>query len=223
MRTSRIPAALLGLREHEKHERRRTIVDVGVRLFHERGYAETTLVDVADAAGVAPRTLANYFRTKRDIAMAVTDDVIESARERILERRPDEPASEALLGWVTDGDLARVVHNYAGALQVLPQIIIAVPALRAAVRVRQGLLENTLAAAYARDFAEPPDSIRARVMAVIALRGMFEVWESWYRRHALDPGFDPRVMLGLQAAYLKPALAAGLQAVATLPPAATLV
>jgi hypothetical protein len=59
--------------------------------------------------------------------------------------------------------------------------------------------------------------MRARVMATIAFRGMIEVWEAWYPRHAADVDFDPSSLVAIKADYLERALDAGMAAVGTLP------
>ena len=52
------------LRERRRRETSRHIAEVGLGLFEQQGYDETTMQAVAEAAGVAPRTLFHYFRTK---------------------------------------------------------------------------------------------------------------------------------------------------------------
>ena len=63
-----------------------TIVDVATRLFDEQGYNETTLVQIADAAEIAPSTFFNYFSSKVDVVFGLIDAIVESARARILGR-----------------------------------------------------------------------------------------------------------------------------------------
>jgi hypothetical protein len=73
------------------------------------------------------------------------------------------------------------------------------------------------AAAFARDLGESPKGLRAHVLGTIALRGILEVWNAWYERHAGDVDFDPSGTFELKADYLTRVLEAGEQAVATLP------
>jgi len=46
---------------------RNAIVAAAMRLFHEKGYAATTMEAVAEAAGVAKGSIYNYFRNKQDL------------------------------------------------------------------------------------------------------------------------------------------------------------
>lgn len=217
MGTSMGSTAPIGLRERKKQRTRQTIVETGIRLFAESGYAETTLVEIAAAADIAPSTFFNYFPSKLDIVFGLLDAIIESARERILDRGDNETATEAVLAWVT-GELAAVERPYSEAMRLTPRVIASDPELRSANRLRMALLEDVFAEAYARDFGESPESVHPRIMAAIVLRGMSEVWETWYEKHVADAEFEPAAVLALKAEYLEPALAAGLRAIASLPP-----
>src|SRR6516165_4841961 len=101
MATAEKPARV-GLRERKKQRTRQQIVDVATRLFAEKGYAETTLAEVADEAEVALSTIFNYFPGKPDIVFALLDSLIDSAQARVVERPEGETASHAVLAWVRD-------------------------------------------------------------------------------------------------------------------------
>ena len=51
-------------------ETRNRILDAALQLFRERGFAETTMRDVAAAAGVATGAAYYYYRSKEDLVMA---------------------------------------------------------------------------------------------------------------------------------------------------------
>jgi AcrR family transcriptional regulator len=205
-----------GLRERKKERTRRTIVEVGTRLFVEQGYSETTLAQIADSAEIAPSTFFNYFPSKVAIVFGLFDAILASAEECVLNRPLETPAMEALLSWITD-DLPAVEVPYSEALRSIPKIVASVPELRAEERLREALLEDMFAASFARDFGESADSLRPRVMAAIAFRGILEVWNSWYTQHASDLEFRVADVLSLKAEYLERALTAGLEAVRLLP------
>jgi TetR/AcrR family transcriptional regulator, regulator of mycofactocin system len=211
-----VTTAPVGLRERKKERTRKTIIDVAIRLFAEQGYSETTLVQVAEAAEIAPSTFFKYFPTKAHIVFGLTEAVLESARTRLLERPAGETADAAILGWVAN-DLPEVEAPYAEALRQIPRIIAANPDLQAEERLRLALLEDVFAAAFARDFDEPAEGVRARVMAAVSFRGIVEVWTAWYAQHFADVDFDVMQVLALKGEYLERLLAAGLAAVQTLP------
>ncbi len=88
------------LRERTRARRRATIERAAMRLFAEHGYDATTVADIAAAAEVSPRTVAIYFPTKLDLALASGDA---SARrlEAMLDKSGDgETVIELLIRFV---------------------------------------------------------------------------------------------------------------------------
>ena len=58
-------------RRLEPDARRQQILSVAVRLFGERGYADVSATDLAQAAGVARGLINHYFGTKKDLYLEV--------------------------------------------------------------------------------------------------------------------------------------------------------
>src|SRR3954454_21461909 len=77
-----------GLRERKKRETREALARAGLQLFVERGYDETTLAEIADAAGVSTRTIFAYFPGKEDILFSRIE-AMRDALIRALAERPD--------------------------------------------------------------------------------------------------------------------------------------
>lgn len=61
-------------------ETRERIVDAALRLFREKGFDETTMRDIAAAAGVATGAAYYYFRSKEELVMAFYLRTAEVAR-----------------------------------------------------------------------------------------------------------------------------------------------
>jgi AcrR family transcriptional regulator len=215
MATAEKPARV-GLRERKKQRTRQQIVDVATRLFAEKGYAETTLAEVAEEAEVALSTIFNYFPSKPDIVFALQDALIESARERIVDRPEAESAKDAVIAWVTE-TLPSVERPYTETIRRLSAIVPSNPELIAEERLRHALLEDAVATGFARDLGETPDGMRPRVLAAIAIGGMVDVWNEWYALHAGDADFDLVEVFELKADYIRRALEAGLAAIETFP------
>jgi AcrR family transcriptional regulator len=206
----------LGLRERKKRRTRQSIIDVALKLFAEQGYAETTLSEIAEAAEVSTSTFFNYFPAKDAIVFELTDQLATSARRRVAERPEDEPTAHAIVSWITE-DLAEIERPYTEVLRLIPAIVESHPDLIEGQRLRLNRVEDAFAEGFAREFGEPTHGMRSRVLSVIALQGIIDAWDAWYRHHFADPDFDLGALLALKADYVSRALEAGLIAVAALP------
>ena len=60
---------------------------MALELFAERGYDETTLAEIAEAADVAPRTIFAYFESKEDILLC-EEPASSTTLKRMLDERP---------------------------------------------------------------------------------------------------------------------------------------
>src|SRR5687768_12464455 len=78
------------LREQTRSVVRSLLARTAVELFAAKGYDDTTLDDVAAAAGVSRRTLFNYFRNKEDLALSGLAEHGELIAARFAERPADE-------------------------------------------------------------------------------------------------------------------------------------
>ena len=70
-------------REANKIKCRHDILKASRRLFKEKGYDDTMIDDVADAAGISKATLYNYFPNKESLLSGTLDDQIATIRQRI--------------------------------------------------------------------------------------------------------------------------------------------
>jgi AcrR family transcriptional regulator len=58
------------IREQTRAVVRSLLARTALELFAAKGYDNTTVEEVAAAAGVSRRTLFNYFRNKEDLALS---------------------------------------------------------------------------------------------------------------------------------------------------------
>ena len=66
-------------------ERRRQLLDTAIRVFAETGFHDTTMHQIAETAGVTKPVLYQHFASKRDLYLAVLEDVGERLRAAVLE------------------------------------------------------------------------------------------------------------------------------------------
>jgi len=80
-------------RERKKLETRQALEQAALRLFAERGYEQTTVEDIAEAADVAVRTFFRYFSSKQDVLFGdvVTDRVSRLRTELAGRPRTERP------------------------------------------------------------------------------------------------------------------------------------
>ncbi len=85
-------------RERKKLETRQALEQAALRLFGEKGYDQTTVEDIAEAADVAVRTFFRYFASKQDVLFGevVTDRIARLRTE--LAKRPltEEPLASVI-------------------------------------------------------------------------------------------------------------------------------
>ena len=84
------------LREQTRSVVRSLLARTALDLFAAKGYDNTTLEEVAAAAGVSRRTLFNYFRNKEDLALSGLSEQGDAIVARLAERPATEDAWTAL-------------------------------------------------------------------------------------------------------------------------------
>ena len=100
----RLPAAV----------RRRQLLDVAIEAFARRGFHATSMVDVADAAGVTKPVLYQHFTSKRALYLEALNDVGCRLRQSIEKATADAPTPhsqverglDAYFRFVSRGDAA---------------------------------------------------------------------------------------------------------------------
>src|SRR4029453_6737549 len=80
------------LRERKRTRTRLMIQTEALRLFAEKGYAQTTIEEIADAAAISPRTFFRYFPSKEDVVL--WDEYDPLALELLAARSVGEPLAE---------------------------------------------------------------------------------------------------------------------------------
>ena len=84
------------IREQTRAVVRSLLARTAMELFAARGYDNTTVDEVAAAAGVSRRTLFNYFRNKEDLALSGLSEQGELIAARFAEQPSDEDVWESL-------------------------------------------------------------------------------------------------------------------------------
>ena len=101
-----------GRRERHRTEIRERLFRSALRLFAERGYLETTVEDITEAADVGKGTFFNYFQTKEHVLATFGAERI-AAIERARERATKGPvlAGTQGIGDGPSGSIARKIPH----------------------------------------------------------------------------------------------------------------
>jgi AcrR family transcriptional regulator len=173
-----------GLRERKKRATRDALARAALELFVERGYDETTLAEIAEAAGVSTRTIFAYFPSKEDILFCTTEEM----RDALASALADRPAGTDALTALREFILASA-HEKTELDHKLGQVIAADATLSSHKRARIAEFQEVLAAAIADDLGVGPGDLRPKVAAA-SLTAAFEVLERQDRGHSGVPTHD---------------------------------
>jgi AcrR family transcriptional regulator len=186
------PAAQ-SLRERKKAQTRRSIQEHALRLILDQGYDNTTVEEIATAAGVSHMTFFRYFPTKESV---VESDDYDPLIARLIEERPPEEDALTALHHALSQGLAKIYEADKEALFVRTRLVLTTPALRARQWQNQHATEQLFTDALtARQPAA--DTLRTRVLAAASLAALTTALTMWVdgegSRHLptlVDEAFD---------------------------------
>ncbi|SHE77256.1 TetR/AcrR family transcriptional regulator [Streptoalloteichus hindustanus] len=155
-----------GLRERKKRRTREHISGVATRLFHERGFDQVTVAEVAEAANVSRMTVFNYFPRKEDLYLDRYEEIWDRYLDAIRRRGQGESVFDAVHRMLVDlterGDPLSAVFE---GVHEFWAVVTESEALRARVRERREEMETVLAEAIARETGRPAHDPTARLAA----------------------------------------------------------
>lgn len=182
--TAKVP-----LREKHATETRQRIVAEAMSLFVARGYASTTVDEIAEAADVSPRTFFRYFATKEALLFHDFEDRLAGIRDQILGRPAEESPVQALVAVLCTAvdDIHRSPEQRALMLQLVHERPAVLAYQRATVADHA---EGQIVAAVSARAGLPADDlgIRAVVSAVAACHHL--AMTDWVRAGAHGPFAD---------------------------------
>lgn len=86
-------------RERRSAETRERLFRAALQLFAQKGFAETTVEDITEAADVGKGTFFNYFPSKDHVLLAFSDMQLEKLEESVAHfRNTNQPLREFLQG-----------------------------------------------------------------------------------------------------------------------------
>lgn len=157
------------LRDSKKAATRLMISNVATRLFVERGFENVSIDEIAIEAGVARKTVFNYFPRKEDLVFDREEESRELVRQALAARgeQPPVPVFQALMRALLDEQhpmlrINRRPIQFWGAVADSPSLT-----LRA--RELQGTLTDDLAGMLADAVGRPHADPEARLAAAMLM------------------------------------------------------
>lgn len=155
------------------------LTDVGLRLFFERGFDETTVDDIAAAAGIGRRTFFRYFASKNDLPWGDFDAMVARLRADLAATGDDLPMTEALRRAVVAFN--RVPREEVAHHRQRMQLLLRVPTLLAHSTLRYEEWRAAIAEYAARRLGTSADSLQPQVVAWTYLAATLAAYEEWLR------------------------------------------
>ncbi len=151
-----------GLRERKKARTRAAIQEQALRLFRERGYAATTVEQIAEAAEVSPATFYRYFPTKEDV---VLQDGLDLITMEALEAQPPGLAPIAAVRAAVALARTRFTAADRERFRETTALTMTVPEIRARALDEFARTLDVFARALARRSGRQPGDVAVRALA----------------------------------------------------------
>jgi AcrR family transcriptional regulator len=149
-----------------------------LRLFAEKGYAQTTVEEIAHAAAISPRTFFRYFPSKEDVVM--WDEYDPLALELLDARPDDEPLAESFRAIIRE-TLGGLLRNDRERLLSRVRLAAAVPELRARFLDLQTQGIEQIAHFLATKRGTPVDDLTLQVVGSALLAAVSVALDRWQK------------------------------------------
>ena len=146
-------------------------------LFTTRGFAETTVDDIARAAGIARRTFFRYFRSKNDVVWGEFDALLRELESWLDSADDGTPllatVRDAVIRFNTFPPEAAPSHRQRMSL------ILYVPALQAHSTLRYAHWREVVARFAAKRLDRPTAGLAPQLVGHLALAAAIAAYEQW--------------------------------------------
>lgn len=176
------------LREQTRAVVRSLIAQTAMAVFAEKGYDETTVEEVAAAAGVSRRTLFNYFKSKEDLALSWLTEQGEQIAARFATTPADEDVWESLRAAFR---VLEEIETTAERRLEIVTLLFGSESLRAGHAEKQARWQQLLAPLIEQRLPHSDHrSLEARAIAAAAITCLQAATEEWSRLDGQVDLFD---------------------------------
>lgn len=162
---------------------------IALALFASRGFEETTVEDIATAAGIGRRTFFRYFPSKNDAVWGDFDQGLTGLRHRLAAADPHQPLLDALREAVLRFNSLDPAAEAGHRTRML--LILHVPALQAHSTLRYAAWREVIAEFAAQRLRQRPADLLPQLAAYSCLGAALTAYEQWLAQ----PGSDLEALL----------------------------
>jgi len=150
---------------------------VAFELFEANGFEQTTVEDIAMAAGIGRRTFFRYFPSKNDIPWGLFEPELERMRARLKACPRDVGLMDAIR--VALVDFNEVEPRQVPRHRQRMELILRVPALLAHSTLRFAAWREVIAEFVAERTGQRPDALAPQAIAHAVLGVAVAAYEQW--------------------------------------------
>jgi mycofactocin system transcriptional regulator len=173
---------------------------IAFSLFEQQGFDQTTVDDIARAAGIGRRTFFRYFQSKNDVPWGAFEHELERMRVRLAATPAEMPLMDALR--VAIVDFNRLEPSATAQHRRRMELILRVPALLAHSTLRFAAWREVIAEFAAERTGRKPGDLAPQAIAQAMLGVSIAAYERWLDNPDADlSALLDSAMRHLQTAY----------------------
>lgn len=150
---------------------------MALQLFEQHGFEETTVDDVAAAAGIGRRTFFRYYPSKNDVPWGDFESGLARMRDGLARTPPTTDLMTALAGAVLDFNRFDAAETSWHRRRM--HLLLTVPALTAHSSLKYAAWRAVVAEFAAARCGLDPDDLLPRTLGYAALGAALSAYESW--------------------------------------------
>jgi mycofactocin system transcriptional regulator len=159
---------------------------VAFALFEQQGFENTTIDDIASAAGIGRRTFFRYFPSKNDVPWGDFEAELERMRARLTAEAPQAPLMDAIRDAIISFN--RIAPDQVPWHRQRMRLILQVPALQAHATLRYAAWRRVVAEFVGERTGQPPEALTPRTIAYAVLGASIAAYEQWLESDGADLG-----------------------------------
>lgn len=157
-----------------KPDARVRLEKAALALYKERGFAQTTVSEIAERAGLTERTFFRYFTDKREVLFS-GGDALREQLDNALAKTPDSLSPIDAVGAAVE-EAAAFFESRKDVARTRQAVIVENAELQERERIKLASLAATLADGLRRRGVSDPSARIAAEMGITVFRVAFERW-----------------------------------------------